>query len=140
MINAAASATQRVSFHGRLQRDLDRFTGRLHSFILDLVNEGGAFDASTGVFTAPVNGTYFFSGVAATGVSDLYVSMYLVKDGARLSFALAGQYSAYTAMGSCNVILQLTVGESVWLESAFPNTYYDSGSTTFSGFLISADQ
>ena len=42
-------------------------------------NIGDDYDATTGVFTCPVNGIYFF-GVSAYSSSDRYVSLQLVKD------------------------------------------------------------
>ena len=114
--------------------------GRLQEFARDVVNDGGAFNPTTGVFTTPFDGTYYFIGIAGTYSSDKLVSMYLVKDGTKLSRALAQQYSSYETMGSCNAVLHLAAGEQVWLESDGSVTYYYSPSTTFTGFLINADE
>ena len=134
------TATHRVSFHGRLQSTLVDITGRLHTFTRDVVNQGGAFNTSTGIVTAPVNGTYYFIGVAGTSSSVRHAYMYLVKNGIRLSRAWSEQYSSYETMSSCNGILHLDEGDQVWLESVHGSSYYDYHSTTFSGFLISADE
>ena len=136
---AADTATHRVSFHGRLQNNLIDFNGRLHTFTRDIYNQGGAFDAAAGVFTAPVTGTYYFIGVAGTQGTDKYVSMYMVKNGATLARAATMQYSNYDTMGSCTGILHLAVGDQVWLHGFGTTSFYYFETTTFSGFLISAD-
>ena len=129
-----------MSFHGRLQDTLQYFTGRLHTFTRDVLNEGQAFDPSIGVFTAPFNGTYYFIGAAGTAEREQHVSMYLTKDGTYLTQALARQNSGYYTMGSCSILLHLTVGEQVWLHSDMRNSNYYYKDTTFTGFLIAADE
>ena len=136
----SGAGNKRISFHGRLQNSVSYLIGRLQAFTRDVVNDGGAFNPSTGVFTTPFDGTYYFIGIAGIYSSDKLVSMYLVKDGTKLSRALAQQYSSYETMGSCNAVLHLAAGEQVWLESDGSVTYYYSPSTTFTGFLINADE
>ncbi|KAK7088893.1 hypothetical protein V1264_024347 [Littorina saxatilis] len=132
-----ATATPRVSFHGRLTNS---FTGRetLKPFTT-ITNEGDAFSGRTGVFTAPRNGTYFFVASAGTDGSDKYVDMYLRKDGRDVSRALTGQYSKYYTMGSVQATLYLATGQQVWLYSDRSEAYYPWDLMSFTGFLISAD-
>nr|KAG5688906.1 hypothetical protein BaRGS_009747 [Batillaria attramentaria] len=57
--------THRVAFHARPSKTVS--VGKSHRIPLEnvMLNEGGAFNGSTGVFTVPVTGTYFL--IATTG-------------------------------------------------------------------------
>ncbi|XP_070174061.1 uncharacterized protein [Littorina saxatilis] len=130
-------ATLRVSFHAKLTSPFTG-SGTLTPFTV-ITNEGDAFSGTTGIFTAPRNGTYFFVASAGTYSSDKYVYMSLQKDGVSVSRALTRQYSSYRTMGSVQATLYLMVGQSVWLFSDLSNSYYYYPSTSFTGFLIRAD-
>ncbi|XP_070182624.1 uncharacterized protein [Littorina saxatilis] len=131
------TATLRVSFHARLTSSFT-CSGTLTPFTV-ITNEGDAFSGTTGIFTAPRNGTYFFVASAGTASSDKYVYMYLQKDGVDVSRAYTLQYSGYFTMGSVQATLYLTAGQRVWLHSAASDPYYYYSSTSFTGFLIHAD-
>eukprot|EP00916_Digyalum_oweni_P002101 GHVL01003916.1.p1 GENE.GHVL01003916.1~~GHVL01003916.1.p1 ORF type:complete len:410 (+),score=18.93 GHVL01003916.1:115-1344(+) len=130
------TATLRVSFHAMLTSTFTG-TGTLTPFTV-ITNEGDAFSGTTGIFTAPRNGTYFFVASAGTVASDKYVHIYLQKDGVSVSRAYTQQYSGYPTMGSVHATLYLTAGQRVWLHSGGSNSYYYS-TTSFTGFLIHAD-
>nr|QBA18397.1 VIgL family C1q-related protein 1 isoform 3 [Littorina littorea] len=130
-------ATLRVSFHAMLTSS---FAGRgtIRPFTV-ITNEGDAFSGTTGIFTAPRNGTYFFVASAGTQSSGKSVYMSLQKDGVAVTRAYTRQYSGYTAMGSVQATLFLAAGQRVWLGSATAITHYIADTTSFSGFLIHAD-
>ncbi|XP_070173782.1 complement C1q tumor necrosis factor-related protein 3-like [Littorina saxatilis] len=132
-----ATATLRVSFHARLTASFTG-TGTLSPFTV-ITNEGDAFNGTTGTFTAPRNGTYFFAASAGTESNDQWVVMHLQKDGVDVSRAYTGQYSGYHTMGSVQATLYLTAGQRVWLHSDSPSSYYHPSFTSFTGFLIHAD-
>ena len=118
---------------------MNDFVGRLHPYIV-ITNEGDAFSGTQGLFTAPVNGTYFFIGSAGTGDRDYYyVHLDLMMEGTSVSRAYARAYSNSHGMGACHATLRLTVGQRVWLESMTSSACYKRSSTSFSGFLISFD-
>nr|QBA18399.1 VIgL family C1q-related protein 1 isoform 1 [Littorina littorea] len=132
-----ATATLRVSFHARLTSSFSG-NGTLTPFTV-IANEGNAFNGTTGIFTAPRNGTYFFVASAGTQSSGKSVYMSLQKDGVAVTRAYTRQYSGYTAMGSVQATLFLAAGQRVWLGSATAITHYIADTTSFSGFLIHAD-
>ena len=137
-LSVLAIAAPRVSFHARLETDLNNFTGRLEPFTV-MTNEGNAFSGELGLFTVPVSGIYFFVGSAGTSSTEKGISIDLQADGTSLSYAFTHQYSIYDTMGTCHAAVHLTVGQQVWLQSLSYFTFYASFSTSFTGFLLSAD-
>jgi hypothetical protein len=118
---------------------------------LAVVNEGNAMNLSTGKFTAPRPGIYFFSftGVARFPTSSYHVS---IEVGIYLNGALigsnwieefntdAGQKSTSTLQSTLN----LKSGDQVWLEIYYWSSgvsSYDSSEhlTHFTGWLLEED-
>ncbi|KAK7089760.1 uncharacterized protein [Littorina saxatilis] len=132
------AASTRVSFHARLKNSLDNFLGRLQPFNI-ITNEGDALNGTTGIFTTPRNGTYFFVASSSSYSTDKSVNMHLMKEGTSVALASARQYSSYPAAATCHATLHLTVGERVWVESVSSHTAYHSNRTFFTGFLLGAD-
>jgi hypothetical protein len=101
------------------------------SFEKESLNVGDAFNMSTGVFTAPRNGTYFFafSGFPENG-NPLYFNLQLNDEN------MANCYSPYVAT-NCNIpfTTKLSSGDRVQL-------FLQTGSTNsavFTGWLIAED-
>ncbi|KAK7090463.1 hypothetical protein V1264_010256 [Littorina saxatilis] len=132
-----ATARLRVSFHATLTSDFTS-SGTLNPFTV-ITDEGDAFNGTSGVFTAPWNGTYFFVASAGTWASDKWVNMWLERDGVGVSQAITQQYSSYYAMGSVQATLYLAQDQQVWLRSDDASGYYYAGTTSFTGFLVRAD-
>ncbi|KAL8569980.1 hypothetical protein ACOMHN_056412 [Nucella lapillus] len=127
-----------ISFYGRLRHTLVNFQGRLVDFNVDY-NETRPFNASSGIFTAPVNGTYYFVGTAGTINTNPLAHMNLVKNGQAFGSVYLLQSSRYRTMGSCSAVRHLSVGDEVWLHSQSSRAGYCYWYTTFTGFLINAD-
>jgi hypothetical protein len=114
-----------------------------------VVNEGNAIDLTSGIFTAPRPGIYFFSftGLAYFPASPvlsyvrLGVSLYLNRNYIGLGYVreenTAGQYSPLTLQSTLN----LKSGDQVWMEiylqesgaSLFDNSNHY---THFTGFML----
>ena len=96
-------------------------------------NQGNAFDPTTGQFTVPVNGTYFFAATTSSR-SSFHANAEIVVDGIMICRI---QSSINYEIGSCQAVTSLHMGQVVWLR-CYRGSYYFSGSaTSLTGFLIS---
>ncbi|KAI7810133.1 inner ear-specific collagen-like isoform X2 [Triplophysa rosa] len=103
-----------------------------------IYNKGFNFDALTGVYRAPVNGTY---------VMTYHLAVYnrMLKVGLFHNFSPLVKSTGSTSLSTLShqVILHLTVGDEVWIQvrDANSNGMYVSSeySSSFSGFLLYPD-
>ena len=96
-------------------------------------NHGQAYSAATGRFTAPANGTYYFSAGTETAVGPQSVAeLSLVVDGGFVHFVnTRGSQQA----GSVHAVVDLRAGQQVWLNCYGPSVFWDLP-TAFTGFLL----
>jgi len=83
-------------------------------FELARLNEGDAFDLSSGIFTAPGNGIYHFQFSAVKYLAYSYLDIFLQLNGANVALA----YTSQSSTGSSEVIslsasLRLAAGDKV---------------------------
>jgi hypothetical protein len=113
-----------------------------------LVNEGNAMDLTSGKFTAPRPGIYFFSftGVAQISSSSaVYFYSHLYLNGKRIGSSLidehngpVNQYSPLTLQSTLN----LKKGDQLWVQTWYSDgsfSYFSDGSshlTHFTGFML----
>lgn len=96
------------------------------------------YDPGTGVYTAPVNGTYAFS-------FHLTASTRTLKVGLFWNFQPVVKNTQVSELGSTSqhVVLNLSAGDQVWLQvkDSITNGMFTSAevSSTFSGFLLQPD-
>ncbi|XP_073348924.1 uncharacterized protein [Pagrus major] len=101
-------------------------------------NVGGAYSPTTGFFTAPVKGVYYFR-FTMCGESDYDVmGVKIFHNGESIIFNLQTGYEGHSEYLSNAVILELNVGDELHLvlpveASAFDNL---NNHSTFSGFLL----
>ncbi|XP_056410076.1 EMILIN-1 [Hyla sarda] len=115
-----------------------------------LVNDGNAYDASTGIFTAPVAGRYYFSAIL-TGYNNEKIEAVLSKSNigiARVDSAgyepeglekkpLVENKTPPGALAVFNIILQLNAGETICIDLVTGRlAYSDEPLTIFNGILL----
>ncbi|XP_071347679.1 inner ear-specific collagen-like [Trachinotus anak] len=103
-----------------------------------LTNQQGHFNPLTGIYTAPVNGTYVFSFNLAVAFRTLKVGLFL-----NLYPLVRTTEGTDQATASQTIVLHLTTGDQVWLQvkNAVTNGIYtdSESSSTFSGYLLYPD-
>jgi hypothetical protein len=119
------------------------------TFSVERINTGGAMNARSGIFTAPVTGTYFFSfsGIAKMPIGlfvDGYFQVSLRKNGAEISMSEADLTQAMsTDSFSLQSTLHLQEGDEIWIQVDQTNRmflYDDAGHYThFNGWLLQED-
>jgi hypothetical protein len=118
-------------------------------FVLALVNEGNAMDLTSGKFTAPRPGTYFFSftGTAHfSSTSSSGFSFYLFLNGNQIGSNRVGEGNSTKNQKSPLTLqstLNLKKGDRVWVQMTHSGTtanfyLYDDSShrTHFTGFML----
>ncbi|XP_076435616.1 uncharacterized protein LOC143275421 [Babylonia areolata] len=131
-----AYTTEKIGFHARLSSETQLSTGSILKLDQIIYNHGNGYDANTGRFTAPREGTYFFIATAEPLGSGRTANLDMKKEGTEVAQMYTKQYSDNNPSGSCHATLFLKTGERVWLVSA-SDGYFDDRVTLFSGFLVS---
>ncbi|KAK7174084.1 hypothetical protein R3I93_001302 [Phoxinus phoxinus] len=105
------------------------------------INVGDAYDPSTGIFTAPVRGVYYFSFFYHCG-PEHPTGLFLYKNGnevARTHHHSQKEGYWYPQNGGNGVTLLLEKGDKVYIKLLKNTWIWDTDSVTmFSGFLIDA--
>ena len=88
----------------------------------ETLDNRGAYDASTGIFTAPMAGTYQMTAnctFLGTGLSDSYIAF--KKNGTTLNFALAS-FSSTLLIASGGVVVDCVAGDTLIVTSTITGT------------------
>ena len=106
-------------------------------------NLGGAYDGHTGIFTAPVAGTYVFSltiGIYTGDSHPLEGYAYLIKNDQTQMTLLADTHAqaGQNDIATGTVVVVLNAGDKLHVESSNNNLYIVGQHLSFfSGFLLS---
>ncbi|XP_053188118.1 heavy metal-binding protein HIP-like [Scomber japonicus] len=100
-------------------------------------NFGQVYSPSTGLFTAPVRGAYYFSFNTIDIRSDISLLVYLYHNDKRV-LAIHNYSSNGSASVSNSLVLQLEKGDEVYLLLPAGEAVYDDPAhhTSFNGFLL----
>ena len=108
-------------------------------------NVGSYYNSSTGYFTAPVAGSYFFSIKNLQTSASSIVRFYFVKNGALLGLGgnLDGSYQSRFDNSNnlqeqqTSILIYLNASDTVYVcQYAGPNSLDSSGYSTFMGYLL----
>lgn len=101
------------------------------------VNIGDGYSADTGIFTAPVAGTYFFL-ASITSHNNDFVESEIVHNGQYLNHMYSSDNDHYQEQGTNGGVIVLEKGDHVWVRNAHRDKTKVFGHkySTFSGFLL----
>ena len=102
-------------------------------------NIGGHYDASTGVFTAPIAGRYLIcarSLTNSTANSNPYVSIYVLLNGGVIAY-LGHNHSDFWIMESYSGVLSLAANDTVAISVDQASAHGAQNYSSFSGHLLS---
>ena len=142
LIGTVDVKTKNVHFY--VQRN-GWFSGDVIPFEVARLNEGGAFDLSSGIFKAPVPGIYHFqfSGVKRGGEGSDYgiLSIFLRVNDKKVGVAHVSQDKESYGTVSLSSSLRLAAGDRVCLNLYSGELYDYTGDhfTHFSGWLVEED-
>ena len=109
-------------------------------------NPGGHYSTSTGIYTCPVSGVYFFQfsiyGYFIRDVEAAVASAALMKNGNHLAEVVMFNFASEGIHNTLSnaMVMQCNAGEIVWVRSVHDNTRLHNwpALNRFSGFLISS--
>lgn len=125
-----------VAFTALLSKDTTVSGNAVVKYDHVLTNWGGAYQRSTGVFTAPYHGLYSISCSLMSRISD-YANVKIVKNGEKMSQL----YSAGDTFPHSGQTLQLLLntGDKIWIENTYNREAELNDHASYnvlSGFLI----
>ena len=136
-LKAVAGDTERkptVAVKARLSRSVTLKTKERVVYDIVVTNEGNAYDPGSGLFHAPVNGTYVIAATACATNSQ-YASLNLMhhsqQDGKKVIGNLRCGDDAFKDCNTEITTAGMTAGSSLWVEyaqgnSALENIYWNS--------------
>ncbi|XP_052787701.1 complement C1q-like protein 2 [Mya arenaria] len=127
-----------VYFHARSPQTSSLSTGEIIVYKTGEINQGNGYSATTGKFTAPVQGLYMFFMHTCTNTNK-YGYLQIVKDGLNLIANDQHETTGITCSSS-QVFVNLDIGENVWVQCTVIGSqlYHDEAHrwTSFGGALI----
>ncbi|XP_035534172.1 multimerin-2-like [Morone saxatilis] len=140
-LDSLTNASEKVAFYAALTNSAGvgpYNTATVLRFSKVFTNVGNSYSPSTGYFTAPVKGVYYFRFTICGHTSDGNMGVQLFHNGKSIVFNLQGKYSSSFQYLSNAVILELNVGDELHLVLPKQNAIYDNvnNHSTFSGFLL----
>ncbi|KAK3092551.1 hypothetical protein FSP39_004300 [Pinctada imbricata] len=133
------SKTGTVSFSSYMTPSLKTSSYQIIPFKGILTNEGGAYNPSTGIFTVPLNGLYYFHCSILTTIQGEYM---LYVNGKRQMYLISDDKDIFEQSSNA-VTLNLKKGDRVFITTASKRgnnfSYLHHYWSSFSGFLIKAE-
>jgi len=134
--------SDKIAFHASLSTNIPGTTsGQTIVFNQVDTNLGGGYSGTTGVFTAPVSGTYVFSLTFFMSYSSSYArygELYIMQNNVQSIRVFVDLYSgANQGTASGTTVLSLNKGDQVYVQAGNADMYIVGDKLCFfSGFLL----
>jgi len=127
--------------HFYVQRNTNMTENGIITFEVERINVGGAMNPASGVFTAPVNGTYHFDFSAIKHDSLDYVVILLQVNDVEYGRAHTSSTGNSNTVASLTASLRLKVGDQVVLNNQYNGKIFGNEyiHTHFAGWLVDED-
>ncbi|XP_053199103.1 complement C1q tumor necrosis factor-related protein 3-like [Scomber japonicus] len=138
---SAGNAVLKIAFSASLSNSGEIYNGpsteKTLIFKKVFSNTGNGYNQDTGIFTAPVNGLYYFN-FNTYGYNTHAIGALLMKNGAHQISTYDNVSSDGSDSSSNAAVLKLVAGDKVWMQLWENGRVFDNlnGHTTFSGFLL----
>jgi len=134
--------SEKIAFHASLSSDI-RKTTQGQTIVFDQVdtNLRGGYSGTTGVFTAPMAGTYVFSLTFVMYYTSSYATygeLQVMKNNS-MEIKVSNYVNNFSDLGSASgtTVLVLSTGDRVYVRDDRGNMYLEGERLTyFSGFLL----
>lgn len=102
-----------------------------------VLSNTGSYNPTTGIFTAPVRGVYYFS-FSGHNISNKPMGLQLMKNGSHMVTVYNHPAGNRFETATNGMVLQLEVGEQVYMRLMANTWIYDNSNqhSTFTGFLL----
>ena len=104
----------------------------------ELLNTGGAMNISSGIFTAPVAGTYYFAYSGMRYYTAAQSNVALQKNGVTIASSYAPGIGSTTGLSGIQAVFELVPNDTINLMLIYGqiSDIVDTFSSAFTGFLV----
>ncbi|KAK3106269.1 hypothetical protein FSP39_016407 [Pinctada imbricata] len=139
--NVTSALSQRdssnVAFTVSTSSTLSNHNNRRIIYDKVLTNSGNAYNNITGIFTCPAPGNYVFTWSTMSRSSSEYCYAYIYHNSIKLLMSNSYESNAgYHEVASNTIVLMLSVGDMVWIQTDTCKYGYGYPYTAFSGWKM----
>ncbi|KAK3096451.1 hypothetical protein FSP39_000286 [Pinctada imbricata] len=137
MLIYISEGNRTIAFTVSTSSGLQNYNHKIIKYDKVFTNKGSAYNTNTGIFTCPTTGTYVFTWSTMSSLDSQPCSAYIYHNGNRLLVAYSYEAGgSYHETASNTMVLTLTMGDRVWIQTETGTYCYGYPYTGFSGWKI----